>query len=204
MSAAHLINFFSNFECIPSIKDISEQVTEMGVIDKITFFPFEEDPGVLLGMLVRWSQKYPYGAETYHSAVCYNKTVPPWLQNVICCKEILHIFDAPDIITDTRELVEELLSRLFNGDGPFIVGPSVVELANVFDLQGFYDELAVLQAFSIVFPKGLLDKILNELDGSEIDMEEAAKKLCVPASFAGFLLSPKWIKTRARILTLSK
>jgi hypothetical protein len=172
---------------VVEIPDISAAIIRRGFVDDIKFVPFNEDARDLLGMLVRWTHKHVYGTETEHVAVCYNENVDPWLQRLICCKEMVHIFEMGDQATNSRQAVSALLDGLFpNGSG--------MVLADVFRRQTLRDSLAVYQATSLMFPQAHRDGLEKRVAQGGLSLSEVAAELDVPVFWAETLFSEEWKK----------
>jgi Zn-dependent peptidase ImmA (M78 family) len=199
MSISRLVEFFSTFTRLPVYaEDVRDQLVEMDIQDNILLREMDVPPGKLLGMFVRFKMRNAlYGQEvTKSSVVFYNKNVDPMTQNLICIKELMHVFDDQiKAATHTKEELRQLIDDLF-ADKDF-VAPFDVHLGS------FIDELAVAVAVAILFPHEIRDDFIRAHQQGRMTHEDIANECGLPSKFVPALLSQKWEVQRAFLLRIS-
>lgn len=203
MSAKELIDFYTKCSAAPTpLSSVRDQIKSIYDIDGILFIPFAEAEIDLLGMLVRWKQLGLYSLPTKHCAVCFNENADPWLQRLICCKEMINIFDDPIGITKTRDDVNGLLDGLF-GLNPKAFGNDFV-LTNVFHAQTYFDERALGQAMVVLYPPDYLEDKREDIAKELSSVAKIAAELRVPDEIAEYLLSESWKQSARNIIASSR
>lgn len=187
MSIGKLIGFFSTFTKLPIYaEDVRDQIIELGIQDEINFVPLDVPAEQLLGMFVRSrSRRPPYSEHRNQSTVFYNANVAPDLQNFICCKELMHVFDA-QIYKGVGDSVA--LNRLveFLFEGP----PAASDEAP--EISGAQDLIATFIAAAVMFPQELREDFAVARNSGKLNNEMIATELGLPATFVQKILDSEW------------
>jgi len=196
MSVTFLLEDFCNWpHYVVETTDISSAIVRRAYVNSVNFVPFDESPQDLLGMLVKWEHCHPYGTVTEHVAVCYNLNTPPWLQRLICAKEMIHILENGEAETSSREAFSALLDSLFPGD-------TERALIDIFRRQALHEHAAIFQATNLMFPMPHRERCREKLAKDEMSLAEVASHFDIPEFFAETLLSPEWASGEKRTLPL--
>lgn len=197
MTASALIEFFSTFTRLPVMaEDVRDQLVEMGVQDEILLRPMDVPPDDLLGMFVRCRRRRGVYAQevSNRSIILYNCNIDPDMQNFVCVKELMHVFDdrikaqtnnAADLTALIDDLFADHLASPFN--------PS---------LGGIIDEMAVALALAVLFPHDIRDDFIAAHASHRMSHEDIAKLAGLPVSVIPSLLAKKWESTRELLLAI--
>ena len=97
-----LIEEFENRVDLPiDLAEIAQAITELGFSDEIKFQEVDADSAQLRGAFYQYYyHRAAYALPTWVTCIFYNKEEPAEMQRVICCKELMHIFDSKMEKTD--------------------------------------------------------------------------------------------------------
>jgi len=177
------------------ITDIAKVILQRGFVNSIDFIPFDEDPRDILGMLVKWENRFLYGSVTEHCAVCYNSNVADWLQRLSCGKEMVHILDGGSARTNTPESVNALLDSLFPSGGERIV-------LDIFRRQERHEHFALYQATSLMFPRSHRSHYSAKLTDGQMTIDDVAAEYDMPVDAVGSILSQQWFSAEDTTLPM--
>ncbi|HRV61819.1 MAG TPA: hypothetical protein P5036_02485 [Albidovulum sp.] len=181
-----LIEQFSGGTNLPiEVDDIVRAITEMGVQDEIHLFQADTDPAVVRGVFHQYRRpRGLYCEPDWITQIVYTKNIDVAWQRVICCKELVHLFDAHVEQTDTEEEVSELLKKL--------LGPLSTEDYGLADLMAAKDRIALYQSLPLLFPRASLEEARWAVQSGEKTPEEIADWACIPVQFVRLMLSEHW------------
>ena len=111
-------------------------------------------------------------------------------QRLVCCKELIHIFDREPIRTSSKDEVVRL--------GHHIGGGEKFDKIDASNMQGFFDQIAVYQALAILFPFGLREAIVTS--GKTIDVPVVANHVDLPMKWVSMVLNDRWPLLRESLL----
>lgn len=195
MTIKALIEFFETYQNVPvEIQDVIDHSVEtLGIQDEITLFASDLDPDVLLGMLVRYNESDGlYKPPKRCALVIYNKNVPIEYQRLACCKEIVHLFDVPALVTNSRDEIISLINNLADGFD--------INALSIGDWQALKDKLALHQALAILFPHEAREDLMTPYNEGKIDEHWIAEHFCIPLEHVEFLMSDGWDTFRKALL----
>ncbi|WP_439543273.1 hypothetical protein [Hyphomicrobium sp.] len=109
-----LISEFADRSEVPvEIDEIRDAIVKLGMQDEIVFIGNDVDPGQIWGAIYQYTKAIAvYSPPEFHTIIGYNTRLPiPW-QRVVCCKELVHLFDRKEERTNTPEHVKELAEKI--------------------------------------------------------------------------------------------
>lgn len=197
MSLARVIEFFSCFSILPvQIEVVCEQVQEqlrsIGQRKEIVFRPMDVSPEILLGMTLEYQDidghKIP--SKKYY-VVFFNSNVSSQQQRIICCKELVHLYDNGDTVTrtatDFSKLVDDVVKM------PLTISSSI-------GTQGLADNIAIFYALAILFPDEARDDYRALFDADKVNYAEIAHDFDIPLKYVEFLMSSDWFVVRNMLI----
>ena len=110
----NMYEFFSCFTKLPVLIDtVRDQALEYGVVDKFRFVKTDTDPTVLLGTLQMFQEAGEDGKPETVARILYSRHIPDSAtQRLVCCKEILHVFDGDAETARSLEAVDGLIESI--------------------------------------------------------------------------------------------
>lgn len=168
---------------IPTIRDA---LVDLHIQDRIIFYPDNEmNPEELRGVYYQYRVRSGVYADPENISLiiyCARLSIP-W-QRIICCKELVHIFDTDFETTDLAEEIDGLIDRL--------LGPFSTEDISVYDIMAAKDRLALYQCLPLLFPESERIKYKELLIRNAVTIESIAKAACLPETFVRLLMSDEW------------
>ena len=161
----------------------------MGYSDHIWFVPDPDFDGLFGQFTQQALQPAVYASEETVVDVFYGELLGDKDRRMVCCKEILHIFDTDQQKTFQPEHVEGLTAALVSHqtDEEFIHQLGV-EYANIFN------------ALAVLVPLGLLEKFQKKAHGTESEVLVAlSDEFQIPLELVPLVLMPQY-KLYARSL----
>jgi hypothetical protein len=195
MTIKALIEFFETFQNVPiEIEDVKDHcVQSLGVQDEIILHKLDMDPDILLGMLVRFTKRVGVYQEPKRCAIIiYNGSVSIEQQRLACCKELVHLFDVPALVTNTPESIGVLIDHLTKGLSITSLSPG--------DWHAMKDKMALHQALAILFPHEAREELLPAYEKAVIGDTWIAEHFCIPVEHVEFLMSDRWDGFRKALL----
>ncbi len=116
------------------------------------------------------------------------------MQRVICCKELMHLFDGEVSLTRTPEDVSDLVDGVLDLSKALSSGP--LTTTN----QTLLDHMALLMALAVLFPHEIRDDFIAAHDSGRMSVGDIAEEFDIPASCIPTLLNKAWDATRAILL----
>ena len=182
-----LIEKFRAVEKLPiEIDEIRNAVLSLGVQDRVIFCADAEMAvSRLRGVFYQYRQRsLPYGDPDNITLIVYPEKVPVAWQRVICCKELIHLFDHQVERTDTVEELDGLIKRL--------LGPLSADDLSIFDLMAAKDHLALYQAIPLLFPLAARTRILSDIESGAKTLQQVADEACLPLEVIILGTSDEW------------
>lgn len=195
MSVGRLIEFFSTFTKLPVyIEDICGQMVDMGIQDEIVLIPMDAPPQILLGMMVRYRESGAYTSPKNCALIFYNVNVGRDEQRLICCKELIHLFDTDHALTCTSEDFLTLVEGVIDLEQALSTGTIQT------NAQAFVDHAATLMALAVLFPHEIRDDIIAAHDAGRMSIGDIADEFDIPADHIPMLLSKTWDAIRTILM----
>lgn len=178
----NIYEFFACFTKLPvRLDDIRDQALSYGVVQEFQFIEVDINPDNLLGMLRLYNKVLPDGsihrvAQIYWSSSISDNRV----RRLVCCKEILHVFDDDDHTARSTEAVESLIDQV-------LVPPSSGITASAKS-----DQSGMLHALMILLPRDALSILKPAVEAGHMSVEDVAGLADIPESYARLALAPYW------------
>lgn len=195
MSLRSLVEFFSAGTRLPiDPTDVANKATSLGFHDEINFVGVEmERPQALKGMFRSYVRPTGVYAEPIVCADIYydRRLTRDWMR-LVCCKEVLHVFDNRHQQTHTRDEVAKLIGDISTG----ILGGSI----EGWGLHGLSDKLALFQALAILFPLDAREALLPAFQNKTLTLADLAAAADLPAEFVAVIMHDDWVSVHEMIL----
>lgn len=178
----NIYEFFSCFTKLPiRIDDIRDQALGYDVVDEFQFIPVGIDPKILLGMHRMYVEDRPDGSKHKIAQIFWSSHIPDVsLMRLVCCKEVLHIFDEDSHTARTTQAVDRLIDLI-------VVPPSSGITASELS-----DRMGMLHALMVLLPRDALEIIRPKYEAGGMSVEDVARLADIPESYARLALSPTW------------
>lgn len=188
MRAVDIVRAFADKEDVPvKINDVANAIISNGFQDEIHYVAVEMKEDILRGMLIRRIERRSvYGEPQFVSYVYYDRTLSePW-RRLVCCKELLHIVDDPQLVVKSREEVEALIEK--------IVLPPTFQTMLEQGLHASQDRINIIFAAAVLFPIASRDLLLPHYENGAIDIEAISQLVNLPPEFVQMVMSKHWPK----------
>ena len=181
-----LIKYFEDRTELPvEVEDIAAAIFKLGFRDNIHFFDISADLSRIRGTFYQfWYRPGVYADPLMITLVPYNKNDSLEWQRVVCCKEMMHIFDSDLERTDTKEEVPEFLDK--------ILGPLSTDDYGVADFMAAKDKVAMYQCLPLLLPSAAIQIARQAVADEILTIEDVARKASMPASLVGIMLEKEW------------
>ena len=196
MSVRQLIDYFSIRTILPvSPNEVRDRIIEMGFSDEIHFIPSPLNSTILLGMHHSYIYRNGvYADPTVRVDITYDSIQPTALQRLVCCKELLHIFDTNTQKTTKRVDVNKLISDLSNG-------MKALDSFSGWSIHSLVDAITVLRAVAILFPMAARDTLIEPLNSGKISLSQISIYADLPEEFVTLVMSQSWNDLHSTILS---
>ena len=181
-----LIKYFEDRTELPvEVEDIAAAIIKLGFQDNIHFFDISADLSRIRGTFYQfWYRPGVYADPLMITLVPYNKNDSLEWQRIVCCKEMMHIFDSDLERTDTKEEVPEFLDK--------ILGPLSTDDYGVADFMAAKDKVAMYQCLPLLLPSAAIQIARQAVADEILTIEDVARKASMPASLVGIMLEKEW------------
>lgn len=173
-----------------SVMAVRGKIIEDGFAVEITIDAVELDAEVSLGHVVvkdkreeRWDDE-----ERLHASIRFHRKQNRCWARFVCCKEMMHVFDGPDEIVDTKEKFIKLLEE---------IEAKPLERSAVFGSEFRAEWMALL----VLCPKPERDKFRELLTSDEIGRYDVAWHFRIPEDFVAALMSEHYDYAYERLIT---
>lgn len=181
-----LIKQFEGRTQLPiEVEEIAQAIIDRGFQDEIHFVDVDADPASIHGAFARFTyHKQMYGEPVLVTHIPYNARDPLELQRVVCCKEMMHIFDSDLERTDKEGEIPEFLDKL--------LGPLTTDDLGLADYMAAKDKVAVYMCFPLLLPKAALQVARQAVKDGLKTHEEIADWAKVPLNVVKLMLEDDW------------
>ena len=190
--AGDIIEFFSRFSSLPiRIDDVRDHALELGGVDEIRFHRTPMDSAVVQGVH-RMYEEMLNGEHKRVAEIIYSSDLSKERSRIVCCKEILHIFDDDRHTAQSMEVVNSLVEQIIVPFSTGIYGASSNSASS--DRLGDYFALLVL------LPRDALHEIRPRYEATKLSVEDVARLAQIPVGFARLALSDTWREVTEEIV----
>lgn len=181
-----LIERFKDHTELPiEVEEIAAEIKALGFQDEVHFYDVGADPAQIRGAFYQFTHRPGLYAEPLLvTLVPYNANDPLEWQRVVCCKEMMHIFDSDLERTDTEEEVPEFLDKL--------LGPLSTDDFGVADFMAAKDKVALYQSLPLLLPKAALQIARQAVREGEKTADEVAEWARIPVILVRMMLEDEW------------
>lgn len=182
---AQIISSVDNIGAFPiQAQQIIDKIIEFGVQDRVIVCKDNEmNTDFLRGLFYRYrSRDAVYGEPAFVSLVIYPGKVDINNQRMIVAKELVHVFDSKEEMTDTIEELDALADR--------VLGPLATDDVGIGDLMALKDKIAFYQAIPLLLPP----KMLCRAKDVGWDANRLSKEAVVPIHVATLAMTNDWPK----------
>ncbi len=179
MSLEKLIAQFGSITEFPvKVDTVRDWIIKNNYQDEIYFIPTDIDENILRGQFRKYTRhNVTYGDPIFTTNILYAESMNLCWERFVCCKEMMHIFDAPKAVSCTSEQIDALTSSLVSS---YIGNLSDSYLA---------EHDAVISALRVLAPIGAIKK-LNDAYGERKKSDyDIARYFRIPEMFVPILFS---------------
>jgi len=182
------MNIYEHFSTYTNLSikldTICEQAKEYDAAHEFKFAAVEIDADKMLAMH-RMYQEIDSNGNPYRTAViAWSSSIrDESVRRLVCCKEILHVFDDDTHTAQTLDAVNSLLDQV-------VVPPSSGILATTASAES--DKNGMLHALMILLPRDSLAILKPMVEEGQIGVEDVARLAEIPEPYARLALSDVW------------
>ncbi len=178
MTLNRLLNHFSIQDNMPvelnEVRDFI--VSDLCVQDRIVFCKEDMDQNKLRGLYYQYTQRNGvYADPELHSVVIYCSKLSIDWQRLICCKELVHIFD--------KQVEKTILKDDISGLAEKMLGPLSTESFGKIDIMATKDRFAMYIALGILFPEAAINRAKKAIAAKLETVDTIAEKVALPKEF---------------------
>lgn len=175
-------NLENRVETPIEVSEVRDLIVTSGLQEKIIFCRDDKmDTDKLRGVFCQYIERCSvYGEPERTTLIVYSGNMPLDWQRMVCCKELVHVFDQKEEMTDTIQELDGLLSR--------ILAPMSEDEFNISDIMATKDRLALYQAIPLLLPLAKIKKSKHEGRSSY----ELAREVCVPERLVSLAMQEDW------------
>lgn len=188
MSFDKLVAHFQDRKVFPiQIDEIVTWLTQHGFQDEIRFYPVDMDAKILRGVMSRYTRhEGVYTLPVLVTEIEYPKRANICWERMICCKELMHLFDSKSEETRTQKEIIELTSAL--------TSPVEVNFGEDF----FAEHMAIFKALLLLAPIKIVEQMREHYSNGTKKPYDIALFFRIPEHYVSILFSPAY-KTVADI-----
>lgn len=183
---AELIGKFKDRVELPiDVQEIAEAIAELGFQDEIRFFDVDADISKIHGLFYQFTHRPGvYADPELITLIPYNSNDSVEWQRVVCCKEMMHIFDSELEKTDTVDEIPDFIDKL--------LGPMSTDDLGLADFMAAKDKVALYQCLPLLLPKAALEVARNAVDSGSKTPADIADWAKIPERLVKFMLPKEW------------
>ena len=188
MGFMNILEFFSCYTKLPiHLNDICEQARTYGYVDEFRFSAVDIDPDILPGMMYMHKEMVN-GSQKRIASIAFSSHISDVaFRRVVCCKEILHVFDDDEHTAKTREAVSDLVE--------YIAIPPIAGIPR----SALSDHDGLLYALMVLMPRDALRILGPRYTTGDLSAEDVARLAQIPVAYARVALSDVWRKAVEKI-----
>jgi len=183
---AELIEKFADRVELPiDVQEVADAITDLGFQDEVRFYDVKADSSKIRGVFDQFTYRPGVYAEpVLVTLIPYNSNDPVEWQRVVCCKEMMHIFDSDLERTDTPDEIPDFLDKL--------LGPLSTDDFGLADFMAARDKVAMYQCLPLLMPKAALEVARSAVDSGQKSASEVAEWAKLPERLVRFMLLKEW------------
>lgn len=159
-------------------------------VGEVNFWPVELDTSISLGhILYEFDRDSAYGDEFKIANIRYDKTLNRCWRRFVCCKELMHVFDAEEQRANTREKFLGLLNELETTPPPG-------ERTPIYESEFRAQWMALL----VLCPETIRAQYKAAWEAKELNDYDVAVALRVPEGAVRNLMGPIYEVSKAVLL----
>lgn len=167
------------------VEEIAKILVDLGCQDEVHFYDIAADPKKIKGAFDQFTRRNSvYGDPLLVTLVPYNSNYPVEWQRLVCCKELMHLFDRDLERTDSEEEVPSFLEKL--------LGPLSTEDFGLADFMAVKDKIAAYQCLPLLMPRAALKIARQAVAEGKKTPEEVADWANIPLQFLVMMLDEQW------------
>lgn len=191
MRFADLYDFACTFPGAVPVRALAGRVTAFHpTVGRVEMYRVELDPTVSLGHVKQEKDRTsPYEEEFTVWSIRFDSSLNRCWARFVCCKELMHVYDTPDEVVDSREKFLELMGEFGS--------PRMAEDASPM----YQSELrAQWKAMFCLAPKPVRDEMCSGIRDGSLTHYNVASLLKIPEATVPGLLSDYYEDALARAL----
>lgn len=167
------------------VQEIADLLIELGFQDEVRFYDVAADPTRIRGAFDQFVYRPGVYADPVRVALIpYNSNDPTEWQRLVCCKELMHLFDHDIERTDKEDEVPSFLDKL--------LGPMSTDDFGLADFMAAKDKIATYQCLPLLMPKAALDIARQAVAEGVKTPEDVADWAGIPLRFVMLMLDEQW------------
>lgn len=192
-----LINIIRHFEAIGHVPvELPDVLTELRKLNHERVITHGIDGGgkALRGVHVRQRKKAMAGSALMDEAIVriiYSTQLDIKWQRVVCCKELVHAFDPPPMLTNSKEDVVRLCEDMARKNGDF-------DESN--HIKTTFDLVCTWKAMTILFPFAMYTKFLPLLRERRVTIEQISDMTQIPERYVRTIMTDQWATVREQLI----
>lgn len=167
------------------VEEVVAILVELGCKDEIRFYDVAADPTKIHGAFDQFIY-HPgvYADPQFVALIPYNSSDPTEWQRLVCCKEMMHLFDSELERTDSVDEVPSFLDKL--------LGPMSTEDFGLADFMAIKDKVATYQCLPLLMPRAALQAARQAVESGQKTPQEIADWAKIPLLFVNLMLAEHW------------
>jgi hypothetical protein len=197
MSLGQVIRHFEALGRVPvELPEVISEFRRIVIDERIDVHGLDISPDYLKGAHFRFRRPALPGSALVDEPivkVMYSTQLDIGQQRLVCCKELIHVFDREPLLTNRVEEVVRLGHELANGKGKF--SPKN-------DIKTTFDLLAKWQATAILFPFSLYETYLPAFQAGKVTIDQVAEWTQLPTDLVAVVMTDEWKALRESVLLM--
>ena len=175
----------SRIELPIEVHEIADILIDLGYQDEVRFYAVPADQKQIRGAFHQFTYRPGIYADPQMVAlISYNSNDPIEWQRLICCKELMHLFDRDLERTDNEEELANFLDKL--------LGPLSTDDYGLADLMAAKDKMATYQCLPLLMPRAALQIARQAVADGQKTPEQIAEWARIPVHFINLMLDEQW------------
>jgi len=179
MNTKNLLSYFSAKTDLPiSPNEVASKIVSYGISDGVKFVGVSLDEKVVKGAGV-------YAEPVVCTEVYYVINDTTKWQRLVCCKELLHLFDTEGAKSASSAHISDLISNMCLG--------SVSQGADDNIIQTFTDHAMVFYAMAILLPLRARELMMSDYKSGKLTVDTISDWADIPIEAVQIVMSDAWL-----------